>query len=118
MTSGTSLTIMNGTEMSHLRSLPARVAKARFSSNLHDSPAQDGAAGNRSGAQLRQRPPSHSGTHETAPLWYGPRLRPAFVAQAIGQILYSEKRDPRSALAAYDERAARTSSRAALNRSI
>ena len=118
MTSGTTLTIATGTGTSHLRSLSARVAKARFSGNLHDSPAKESAGGNRFRAQLRQSPPSHSGTRETAPLWYGPRLRPAFVAQVIGQILYPENRDPRPALAAYDERAARASSRAVLNRSI
>lgn len=118
MTSGTSLTIVTGTGMSHLRSLSVRVAKARFAGDLHDNPAQDSARGNRPEAQLRQHPLPHSGTHETAPLWYGPRLRPAFVAQAIGQVLYPGSRDSRPALAAYDEGAVRASSRAVFNRSI
>lgn len=118
MANGTSLTIMTGTGISHPRNASARVAKARFAGNLHDDPAQEGAGGNRPDAQLRQRPLPHSGTYETAPLWYGPRLRPAFVAQAIGQILYRGNRDPRPALAAYEEGAARAPSRAVLNRSI
>ena len=30
---------------------------------------------------------SRAGTEQTAPLWYGPRLRAPFVAQFMGQIL-------------------------------
>ena len=31
--------------------------------------------------------PSRNGTQATAPLWNGPRLKPAFVAQVLGQVM-------------------------------
>ncbi len=39
---------------------------------------------------------SHFGTDNTAPLWNGPRLNPAFVAQVLGQVMM-EQREPASA---------------------
>jgi hypothetical protein len=35
---------------------------------------------------------SRAGTAQSAPLWYGPRLRAPFVAQFIGQILLNEEK--------------------------
>jgi hypothetical protein len=40
---------------------------------------------------------SRSGTVSGAPLWNGPTLRPAFVAQVIGQVMMDEKRSAPSA---------------------
>jgi hypothetical protein len=37
---------------------------------------------------------SRAGTEQTAPLWYGPRLRAPFVAQFIGQILLNADAAP------------------------
>jgi hypothetical protein len=48
-----------------------------------------------------RRRPSHSGTESNAPLWNGPRLQAAFVAQVLGQVLAPHTSDPRLALAAY-----------------
>ena len=44
--------------------------------------------------------PSHFGTASAAPLWNGPRLRPAFVAQVLGQVLMDDNRS-RMSPAAY-----------------
>ena len=35
----------------------------------------------------RRRQSSHNGTTEVASLWNGPTLRPAFVAQVLGQVM-------------------------------
>jgi hypothetical protein len=48
-----------------------------------------------------RRRASHSGTKSNAPLWNGPRLQAAFVAQVLGQVLAPQIADPRLALAAY-----------------
>jgi hypothetical protein len=34
---------------------------------------------------------SRSGTHEFAPLWHGPVLRPTFVAQVMGQVMMDHR---------------------------
>ena len=54
----------------------------------------------RSSASIRHavRPLSRNGTDEAAPLWNGPRLRPAFVAQVLGQVMMD--RAPASGAAA------------------
>ncbi len=50
---------------------------------------------------------SHIGTAETAPLWNGPPLRPAFVAQVLGQVMMDRGTLARDlAPAAYRERGA------------
>jgi hypothetical protein len=48
-----------------------------------------------------RRRASHSGTTSNAPLWNGPRLQAAFVAQVLGQVLAPQTGDRQSALAAY-----------------
>jgi hypothetical protein len=50
-----------------------------------------------------RRRASHSGTDSAAPLWNGPRLQAAFVAQVLGQILAPQTSDPRLAFAAYQQ---------------
>jgi hypothetical protein len=35
--------------------------------------------------------PSRPGTVSDAPFWHGPRLRPAFVAQVLGQVLMDDR---------------------------
>jgi hypothetical protein len=45
---------------------------------------------------------SYSGTESRTPMWDGPRLTAAFVAQALGQVMAGGAPDPRSALAAYE----------------
>jgi hypothetical protein len=48
-----------------------------------------------------RRRASQSGTTSNAPLWNGPRLQAAFVAQVLGQVLAPQTGDPQLALAAY-----------------
>ena len=48
-----------------------------------------------------RRRSSHSGTTSNAPLWNGPRLQAAFVAQVLGQVLSPPAINPQSAFAAY-----------------
>ncbi len=51
--------------------------------------------------RLATRDPAHpcqNGTIEYAPLWNGPRLRPAFVAQVLGQVMM-DRRDQAASLA-------------------
>ncbi len=38
---------------------------------------------------------SHFGTEAVGPLWHGPRLRPDFVAQVLGQVLMDNHRSER-----------------------
>lgn len=47
-----------------------------------------------------KRAPSRSGTDESDPYWDSPRLKPAFVAQVMGQV-YGTNGNPPSAGAAY-----------------
>ncbi|HEX4301199.1 MAG TPA: hypothetical protein VHZ78_00290 [Rhizomicrobium sp.] len=47
------------------------------------------ARGDRRGPQL-----SHAGTEAYAPLWNGPSLRPAFVAQVLGQVMMTHSVRP------------------------
>lgn len=55
----------------------------------------------------RRAPVSQIGTEESAPLWNGPRLRPAFVAQVLGQVMMDPRERASSlAPAAYRERRA------------
>ena len=62
--------------------------------------AQDGNAKSTPRASLSQ-----SGTDEHMPLWYGPTLRPLFVAQLLGQMMQNETPDHRSAVLVYGENA-------------
>ncbi len=45
----------------------------------------------------RRQPASRNGTTDVAPLWNGPTLRPAFVAQVLGQVMMDR---PAASLAA------------------
>ncbi len=40
---------------------------------------------------------SRTGTESAAPLWNGPRLRPAFVAQVLGQVMMPQSVGPAAA---------------------
>ena len=71
----------------------------------HEDRAHDdaGAAQERSAHSARE---SRNETAEHVPLWYGPKLRPLFVTQLLGQMLTaSEVRDQCSAVVAYGEHA-------------
>jgi hypothetical protein len=79
-----------------------------------------GEGGNgRHGAHAPACEMSRTGTFEHAPLWYGPRLRPAFVAQVLGQVFATgETCDPRSVAITYEEGGATGTAPARLDRRI
>ena len=77
--------------------ISAPVLRARFASRgpaeINDSSGLDGAStdadGDRAatGRRREDRTLSHFGAKAAAPLWNGPRLNPAFVAQVLGQVM-------------------------------
>ena len=70
-----------------LRERSLRVEKRNNANDLTRN-AADPARQGRTGLPPRMRPEaSQSGTGEDMPLWHGPRLLPAFVAQVMGQAL-------------------------------
>jgi hypothetical protein len=89
------------------RIAPRRVEKTRGSNALHgEERRHDEAASERRSTTVDRRM-SRNGTDRRTPLWDGPRWRAPFVAQVLGQLLQTGDEDhTRSALAAYDERAA------------
>jgi len=118
MTANGSFAIVNASGTSHPRSPAVRVTKARAASDFrNDTTAGDGTA-NRFGAAPHAQNLSQSETNDHAPLWYGPRLRPAFVAQVLGQVLYPAPPDATSAAAAYEEGLVRARPHAGLDRQV
>ena len=104
-----------GIAATHGRAL--RVEKARNTSNSgHDTLHGNHDAGHRD-PRVAKRGLSRSETDERAPLWHGPRLQPAFVAQVLGQVLTPNGRcDARSVFAAYEDVAARCAAGPVLDR--
>ncbi len=118
MAANGSFAIVNRTGATLPRSLAARVASPCATSDFrNDGEAEEGAA-NRFGGRPQGQNLSRFETSEYAPLWYGPRLRPAFVAQLLGQVLYPAPPDAASAAAAYEEGLAREFHRAGFERHI
>lgn len=117
---GTALTA-NATATGPLpvRAGAVRVEKVRNASDLGDERLHDRAPRTPHDEAYAARDLSQSETREYAPLWHGPRLRPAFVAQVLGQaMLPREMQDTRSVFAAYEEGAARGPSRRLFERKI
>lgn len=95
-----------------LRNASLRVEKACNTSDLRDRAMRDDARGTRNRESSAARELSQSETDAYAPLWHGPRLRPAFVAQVLGQVMTPEpRRDARSVFAAYEDGAGRSAPR-------
>lgn len=76
--------------------------KPRRDNGLRDDRCEEIGRANAGGEGCSGKSASHSGTESRAPLWNGPRLTAAFVAQVLGQVSTPETRDPRSAVAAYE----------------
>lgn len=96
--------VASASSASGARAGRTRVEKACQTSDLNDGALQNDQrhAQLHGGAALAK--PSQSETKDYAPLWYGPRLRPAFVAQVIGQVMKTgQARDRRSVFAAYED---------------
>ena len=72
-----------------------RVGNASSSSGLNDEALGEDRLGTRTGLDRRQGNVSRNGTEASAPLWHGPRLRPAFVAQVLGQVLMDAQAEAR-----------------------
>lgn len=100
MTGSTNLLPVNVAAIA-VASRVARIEKSHRSNGLHD----DGGRGRQNGEQPSHKPQirnlSHSGT-TSAPQWYATRLSSPFVAQILGQVLFSAEPDAGGARAAYD----------------
>jgi hypothetical protein len=90
MTCARDLAISSGAPAPALRERIARVEKPNASNTLQQKSGSDESDSEYiSGASARARA-SRFETTGREPLWYGPRLRPAFVAQVLGQVFASE----------------------------
>ncbi len=76
-----------GTILNVAESRALRVEKSADCAGSHGEYRGARAHSDRRTARPDRRAVSRAGTPETAPLWYGPRLRAPFVAQIIGQVL-------------------------------
>jgi hypothetical protein len=64
---------------------------SNISNMLGDRRSSDEAVFQKRSAGRRRTDPSRFGTPASDPLWDGPRLRPTFVAQVLGQVLSHER---------------------------
>ncbi len=90
-----------------LRHAHLRVEKACNASDLNDRTMHSDDPNAQRHTAATSRELSQSETQRAAPLWHGPRLSPAFVAQVLGQVMESTPRDARSVFAAYEDGAGR-----------
>jgi hypothetical protein len=94
MTCARDLSVISGAPASAQRERIVRVEKLNSSNMLQQKPgSNESASAYNSGANAGTRP-SRFETPASEPLWYGPRLRPAFVAQVLGQVFASEISQP------------------------
>ena len=90
MTCARDLSIVSSAPAPVLRERIARVEKSNASNTLQQNPGSPRSENAyNSGAKARARS-SRFETIDGEPLWYGPRLRPAFVAQVLGQVFAGE----------------------------
>jgi hypothetical protein len=84
------LAVVSSTPVPALHDRVVRVEKTNASNTLQHRPgSRESESAHSSGARARARA-SRFETTDSEPLWYGPRLRPAFVAQVLGQVFASE----------------------------
>ena len=72
-------------------SADARVRNASGVNGLGDAARGAGATFDDALAEAEPVELSQSGTYEAAPPWYGPVLRPTFVAQVMGQVMMDHR---------------------------
>ena len=101
MTDACTLPIVAASGVARSRSVVARIEKPRCDKGLQENVTTQASHETARNARGDHKRASHSGTESNAPLWNGPRLQAAFVAQVLGQVLAPPIRDPRLALAAY-----------------
>jgi len=87
MTSSGPFSASPASALFYARKPSARVEKSVGCGQLNGESGYEPPPSHHSYASAERRKLSHAETKETAPLWYGPRLRAPFVAQFIGQVL-------------------------------
>ena len=104
MTVNTHIALTGSTGLVPVRAGLRRVEKARHTSDLGDEAMHEGERNARGDSRFAApRQLSQSETHASESLWYGTVLRPAFVAQVLGQVMGApQRREARSALSAYE----------------
>jgi len=85
MTCARELTICSGAQATAPRDRVTRVEKPNVSNTLEQSPPRQGTSSTNDRLAHARMRSSRFGTEERAPLWNGPRLNCAFVAQVLGQ---------------------------------
>jgi hypothetical protein len=96
-----------------------RVGKPSSSSTLNAKRDGEDGFAHETSAKSRVFFVSQAGTNDSAPLWNGPRLRSAFVAQVMGQVLMDARvRAQGLAAPAYRRTMPQTASRLLLDRAI
>lgn len=83
-----------------------RVEKPQQSGHSNGENARQDDFAERGGARFVSSSASRFATPQHAPLWHGPQLRPAFVAQVLGQIMDARAPEPAAACTAYRHRVA------------
>lgn len=101
MTDACTFAIVAATGIARSRAVVPRIEKPCGDKELHERVDLQPPGDSTNDARREPRRPSHSGTTSNAPLWNGPRLQAAFVAQVLGQVLAPPSSNPQSALAAY-----------------
>ena len=82
-----------------LKSVPARLRaseKVSLYNHLSSGAQDEPPAGTEHGAQKQAPLASRPGTERFDPYWHGPRLKPAFVAQVLGQVFPGAAESPPS----------------------
>ncbi len=92
MTATGALAVARRADAFHPRLAAPRVGKAADANALHGERRDNARQQHDGGRENAQAALSRSGTEACAPLWYGPQLRPAFVAQILGQVMQSGAR--------------------------
>jgi hypothetical protein len=95
--------IVGGAGFSSLRALSPRVEKPRCSNGLHGERRGEDRNARANSEPISAGTLSRSETFVVAPVWHGPRLRAAFVAQILGQALQDDH-ERASAPAGYQRR--------------
>ena len=98
MTCARELTLCSGVPAQAPRERVTRVEKLNASNALRRKPGSSESDSSRNYGPRAQAHESRFDTEDGAPLWNGPRLRAAFVAQVLGQVFASaESQTPQPA---------------------
>jgi hypothetical protein len=101
MTDACTFPIVAANGIARSRAIVASAGKPRCDKGLQENVTAQAARNEAQDARSGRGQESRSGTYSNAPLWNGPRLQAAFVAQVLGQVLAPQTGDLRLAIAAY-----------------